>query len=175
MSIRLISSKRIYKGRLIDLTLDTLCVRKTHIFRETIHHPGSCVIIPQLEDGSIIFVRQFRYPAGKELLEIPAGGIEKDETPHQCAARELKEEVGYKAGFWKKLLDFYPCPGYSTEKLHLFLARNLKPVSIRKSDTDELIKTYIINFKDAVKLIKNGKIKDAKTIIGLMLLKEGYI
>lgn len=174
VSIKLINTKRIYKGRLLDLTFDTLRVQRTNIFRETVHHPGSCVVLPQIKDGGIVFVRQYRHPAGRYLLEIPAGGIEKGETPQQCAKRELKEEAGYKARYWKKLLDFYPCPGYSTERLYLFLARGLEPV-LKELEPDELIKTYIIHLNDALKLIKSGKIKDAKTIIGLMLLKEGDI
>lgn len=173
MSIKLLKTKHIYKGRLLHLTLDTLLVGKEHIFRETIHHPGSCAIMPLTDDGKIVLVRQYRYSAKTELLEIPAGAIEPEETPYQCAIRELKEEVGIKAKSLKKILDFYPCPGYSSERIHLFVGRKLQRVE-KSPESDELINTQTMRIKDAIRLVKTGRIKDAKTIIGLLFLKERF-
>lgn len=167
--MKILNTTTLYKGRLVKLTLDELSIGKKRIFREVIHHPGSSAVIPQLSNGKILMIRQYRHPAKKYILEIPAGGIEKGETPKQCAMRELKEEVGYRAGRLIKFFTFYPSPGYSTERLHLFLATDLRAVSANL-EADELIRLKALYLDEAVRLIKTGKIIDAKTIIGLILL-----
>lgn len=138
--------------------------------REIVNHPGAAAIIPVLNKNKIIFVRQYRKAVEKELLEIPAGTLEQNESPLNCAKRELTEETGYKAGKIKKIMEFYPAPGYTSEKIHIFAATDLKQVG-SNSEPDEFIKTVVIDNAQIKKLYRAGRINDSKTLIGLSALK----
>jgi len=167
--------KNIYEGSIIKLYRDEINIKGRKFIRETIVHPGSVVIIPVLnvKAENVILIKQFRYAINKYMLELPAGTLKPDETPFACAGRELEEETGYKAGFLKKISEFYPSPGIMTEKMHLFVASSLiksKP----NPDPDEKIKIVKINLNDAIKMIFNGKIMDGKTISGILMLKSLY-
>ncbi|MBI4008176.1 MAG: NUDIX hydrolase, partial [Planctomycetes bacterium] len=136
---------------------------------------GSAAIIPMLPDSRIIIIKQYRYAVKNTLYEIPAGTLEPGETPLQCAHRELKEETGYTAGKMEKLIQFYPSPGISNELMHLFLAKDLKKAGRGGSRTalsDETLAVLEVNMDEAIEMIKNGKIIDAKTICGILLCSK---
>jgi len=136
--------------------------------REVVVHKGSCVIVPVFEDATVALVRQYRHPAGKSLLEIPAGSLESGEDPQTGAIRELEEEVGVTAENIELLTEFYVSPGFLTEKMFVFLATGLTHVG-QKLETDELIGLERLSFLAAFDLIRSGEIEDAKTIAGLLL------
>lgn len=125
-------------------------------------------MLPILDDQRVILVWNYRYPIGQRLLELPAGTLEPGEAPDSCAARELEEEIGYRAGKLTKLAEFYPSPGVLSECMHLFLAEELQPAQ-QKLDPGESIELEILPFDEAVQSVMRGEIRDAKTIVGLLL------
>ena len=137
--------------------------------REVVEHRGATAIVPLFEDGQIILVRQYRYPVTTELLEIPAGTLEEDEDPEVCAKRELEEETGYKCREIKKLGSIFVAPGYSTEKIHLYLAKGLIKTQA-STDEDEFINVEVMPLSTALEMASSGKIEDAKTIAGLHMI-----
>jgi len=139
--------------------------------RDIVRHAGAVAMIPVTGDGRVLLVRQFRSPAGEALLEIPAGTLEPGEDPLACAARELEEEIGYRAGRLEPLFSSYLAPGYSSEMLHTFLATDLQPTAPHR-ESDEIIRVEAISLAEAPALIRNGSIKDAKTICGLLLAAQ---
>ena len=169
-SIRRIKSKQIYRGRVANLYLDTFRTAQGQSFlRETIQHPPSVAIVPVLSGGRVLLIRQFRHAVGKNIYEIPAGTTEPGEQFLQCAKRELEEETGYSARSWKRLCEFYPAPGISTERLVLYRASNLTKVEKpAKKDKDEYITTEPTSVSQAIQLIQKSRIVDAKSIIGLL-------
>ena len=161
-----VEEKRIYTGRLLNLNADRVSLpsgRKT--FREWVHHPGAAAAIPFISEDRIILIRQFRYPVSSDLLEIPAGTIEEGESPEENIARELKEEIGYEARELREIVSFYPSPGYTDERIHLFKASNLVPVDVEREEGIEIIE---VSLKEALSMIKKGKIRDGKSIIALL-------
>lgn len=162
-----ISSKRIYEGNVLNLRVDEVKVENGRITRrEVVEHRGAAAIVPILDDGDVILVRQYRYSIQSDLLEIPAGTLQADEEPSDCARRELEEETGYRCGEIVKLLECFVAPGYSTEKIHVFLARNLTKTQTRM-DEDEIINVERVKFSEAIGRIRAGQIQDAKSIVGL--------
>jgi ADP-ribose pyrophosphatase len=164
---RLISSRRLYSGRLVRL--DLLQVRgvgdRIHD-REVVRHPGAVAIVPLL-DGKVLLVRQYRAPIDKEIWELPAGTIEPGEEPLECAKRELEEETGYRAREWRKLAEFYTTPGFCDERMVLFLARGLEPRPGARAAEDESLEVRAFTFAEAKQMLLRGELEDAKTIIGL--------
>ena len=166
---RTIESKRVYEGRVVNLRVDTVMLPDGRIStREIVEHRGAVAIVPMLSENKVILIKQFRKPANEDLLEIPAGTLAEGETPIECAKRELVEEIGYSAGKFEELFSIYLAPGYSTEKLHVFLASELKPEE-RKLDEEEFIEVVEMTLDEAISQIEAGAIKDAKTICGLLL------
>ena len=163
-----LDSKKIFSGRVFDVTVDTVREGDKTYVREVVHHPGSAVILPLFADGTIALVRQYRHPAVKYLLELPAGTLEDQERPEEGAARELEEELGLVAGRMEKLCEFFVSPGFCEEKMWLYLATELTETSQRLED-DELIEVVRLPISRALQMITEGEIEDAKTIIGLML------
>ena len=163
----MIESKQVYKGKVISVRVDKVQINKKQTIREVVEHNGSAVILPLMDD-TIIMEKQYRHPIGKELLEIPAGTLEKGEKPEECAARELIEETGYKAGMLKPLGRCYITPGYCTELMHFFVATNLSKVEHHEMDEDEAIKIVKVRVRDAVRMILKGEIEDAKTICAVL-------
>jgi len=139
--------------------------------REIVEHSGAVAMVPILDHDRVILIRQFRQAAGEALLEIPAGTLEPQESPEECARRELQEEIGYRCGRLEELFSSFLAPGYSTEMLHTYLALDLTPAK-GHADADEFVEPEIIRFQDVPHLIRSGAIKDAKTICGLLLAKE---
>lgn len=172
LSEETISSQIIYEGRIIKLRKDLVRLPDgRESTREVVIHRGAVAAVPLLEDGSVVMVKQFRQAAGQELLEIPAGTLEAGEDPEACAQRELQEEIGYKPGKLRLLFSSYLAPGYSSEILHTYLAQDLV-VSQTENDEDEFIEIVKVSFADAIELIRNGQIKDAKTICGLLMTEK---
>lgn len=163
-----IDSKKVFTGRVFDVTVDTVREADRTYIREVVHHPGSAVILPAFDDGTIALVRQYRHPAVKYLLELPAGTLNDKERPEEGAARELEEELGLVAGKLEKLAEFFVSPGFCEEKMWLYLATELTETAQRLED-DELIEVVKIPIDRALQMITDGEIEDAKTIIGLML------
>ncbi|MBO4556562.1 MAG: NUDIX hydrolase [Elusimicrobiales bacterium] len=162
----------VFNGKAVNFRCDTVILPDGgKATREFLEHPGASAILPVLPDGSIIFVRQYRYPVGQETLEIPAGKLtSKGDDPLKRAIAELEEETGYKAEKYEKLMDFWPTSAFSDETLHLFLATGLTPGK-KHPDEDEFINTEILPFEKAWDLLQKGKIKDIKTIIALQAWK----
>ncbi len=139
--------------------------------RQVLKHPGCVVMIPRTREGKYILVRQYRFPLEKHLWEFPAGGREPGETFSQAAKRELKEEIGMRPGKLEKLLEFYPTPGVSGEKMHVFLATGLEP-AVALKDEDEDLELGTFSFREIGRMIRRGEIVDGKTLIGFFYLKN---
>jgi ADP-ribose pyrophosphatase len=162
-----ISSKRLYDGKILNLRVDQVKVESGQIAnREIVEHRGAAAIVPVLDGGDLILVRQYRYAVSSELLEIPAGTLEAGEEPLQCARRELVEETGYECGEISKILECFVAPGYSTEKIHIYLAKGLTKTRTRM-EADENINIETLPLSAALAKIRSGDIQDAKTIAGL--------
>ena len=165
-----ISSRTIYKGRVLRLHVDRVKLANgRETTREIVEHPGAAAIIPILDNGKLLVVKQYRAATRRQLMEIPAGTLEPGESPLSCAKRELIEETGYAARRVKRLFSCYLAPGYSTEKIHFFLATRLVPAK-GKQEEDESIATQAITLRQALRAIERGKIQDAKTISALYYL-----
>ena len=155
------------RGRVFDYTLENVTLANgVNLDIEIIRHPGAAAILPLTEDRQVILLKQYRHAAGGSLWEIPAGTVEKEEDSFACAQRELKEETGYAARRWDPLGFVIPVPGYSDEKIDLFLARQLKPVA-QNLDPDEVIEVHAMPFEIVVNMIEKGKINDAKTVVAV--------
>lgn len=164
-----LSSQPIYSGRVVKLRVDTVKLsngRQTK--REIVEHSDCVAIIAIDTEDNVLLVKQFRQPAEKELLEIPAGGIEVGEDPLATVQRELSEETGYLPKKVDKLGGFYSAPGYSTEYLHLYLATELTPNRLIAEDTEE-IELVRVAISQIPELIASGTICDAKSIVGLLI------
>src|SRR5256885_12888001 len=133
-----IDSKKVFSGRVFNVTVDTVREGDKTYLREVVHHSGSAVIVPAFDDGTVALVRQYRHPAVKYLLELPAGTLNEKERPEEGAARELEEELGGTAGRMEKLCEFFVSPGFCEEKMWLYLASDLKETKQRLED-DEII------------------------------------
>ena len=157
----------IYDGKYVCLDIYNLTIKGIKTRREIVEHPASAAILAFDEKGKIILVRQHRFPRGY-VLEIPAGTLDKGESPKRCALREIQEETGYKAKGMAHLITYYPSIGYNTEAVHCFVASGLKRVKM-KLDTDEFITVKKMELPKLIKLIKSGKIIDSKTICAVMV------
>ena len=165
-----IGSARVYEGRIVNLRHDTQRLADgTEFTREVVEHAPAVVILPLLEGGRIAFVRQWRAPAGGPLLELPAGGVEPAETPEQAAARELQEEVGLRPGRLERVAGFYVAPGWATEYLHAFIARDCTDGAL-PADADERVQITILTLAEALDGVRRGAIEDAKSIVLLQAL-----
>lgn len=162
----------IYDGKIVKLVVSDGLIRGRKARWEVVHHSGSVGVVPFLSKDKIILVEQFRYPVGETLLEIPAGTLRKGERPHAAASREIIEETGFSARRLDKIYVFYPTPGVTDEIVHIYKATGLSPAK-QNLDYDEDIKVKILRLSEALRYIKEGKIKDAKTIIGLLLMARG--
>jgi ADP-ribose pyrophosphatase len=161
-------SRTAFEGKVFDVTVDTIKEGELVYQREVVRHPGSAVIVPVFDDQTVALVRQYRHPAVKYLLEIPAGTLNDGERPEFGAARELEEELGFVAAKLEKLTEFFVSPGFCEEKMWVYLATDLTQTK-QKLDADEVIEVVRLSFSEALEMITAGEIEDAKTIIGLML------
>ena len=162
-----LSGANVFKGVLLDVYRDEVALPDgTSSIREYIRHPGAAVIVPIMDDGRLIFVRQFRYALGRVMVELPAGKLDPGEQPAVAAARELAEEIGYHPGQLTHLGLIHPCIGYSDERIEIYLATELEPVE-GASEHDEFLEPFELGIEEALEWIREGKITDVKTIIAL--------
>jgi ADP-ribose pyrophosphatase len=169
MTIKQIGSETLFQGKIFNVRVDTLRTESGHTSRiELVEHAGAAVIIPQDPEAHIWLVRQYRHPAGERLLELPAGTLEAGESPLVCAERECQEEIGMRPGELHPLGSSYLAPGYSTELVHFFLARELTHAPL-PGDEDEDLRAERFSWESLQQCIREGTIRDAKTLAGLLL------
>jgi ADP-ribose pyrophosphatase len=169
---RCTSSSRVYDGRILNLRVDQVMLGngKTTT-REVIEHRGAAAIVPIIQERNVVLVRQFRYAIATDLLEVPAGTMERGEQPEECAVRELEEETGYGCKEIEKIMEFFPVPGYSTEEIHVYLAKGLVKSEMH-TDEDEEINLEILSLENALGKVRSGEIRDAKSICALFRAAE---
>jgi len=171
---RRLGRKTIFDGRVVHLSVDRVELpngKTTEL--EVISHPGAAAMVPLSEDGEVLLVRQYRYATGSWLLEVPAGKLDPGEEPEVCAAREVEEEIGYRAGELISLGWIWTTPGFTDEKIWLYLARGLEPAE-QNLQTDEVLTVESIPFAEAVAKVHGGEICDGKSICAL-LRAEHYL
>ncbi|MBO8128721.1 MAG: NUDIX hydrolase [Peptococcaceae bacterium] len=167
-----ILSQYVYRGKILNVRLDSVKLPDgTTGTREVVEFSEAVAVVALTDNNEVLLVRQYRYPVGRELLEIPAGKMEKGEQPEECARRELAEETGYMAANMRPLLRIYSTPGFTSEKMHLFFASGLTRgnQNLDEGEFVELVKIPLVN---ALKMIATGEICDAKSIIGLLTVKQ---
>jgi ADP-ribose pyrophosphatase len=167
-----IESTEVYEGSLLRVRRDSVrlpdgCVST----REYVTHPGAVAVLALLDNGNLIMERQYRYPAGREFFELPAGKIDKGEDILVTGQRELLEETGYTAREWEHLTTTWPCIGYANERIEYFLARGLT-LEGRNLDEGEFLEVFELSLVDAIDWIRQGKINDSKTIVGVLWLER---
>ncbi len=172
---RVLSSRLAYRGPVFSVVTDhVLEPSGVRVRRDVVRHSGSVVILPVDESPSeprILLVRQYRYTAKQYLWELCAGRIDKGESELKAAKRELQEETGYSAKHWKRILRFYASPGFVAETMAIYLARDLR-MGVAQPEEDEDIEVKFFPLRAAVRMVMNGVIKDAKTISGVLWLRE---
>ena len=169
MPVKVISSVTKYQGRVFNLVTEHIALGGgVSADMDIIHHPGAAAIIPFPDTETVILIKQYRHAVGEHIWEIPAGTLNQKEAAIDCARRELVEETGYSADTWQKLGEIIPVPGYSDERIQMFLASDLAPAE-QNLDQDEILAVHAIKFEDALQMIYNGKIRDSKTISGLFM------
>lgn len=167
-----VSSQLIYQGKIISVRLDEVLLpdgRKAS--REVVEHPGAVAILAVNDSGEAYFVRQYRQAVAEDLLEIPAGKLEPEESPAECAVRELAEEAGVKPKELRQIALYYSSPGFASERLYLFLATGLEAVKALQ-EAEENLQVSRIYLPEAIKMAREGKITDGKTIIALLLAAD---
>lgn len=164
----LLHSEEIYRGRVLDLVLDTVREGDITYQREVVRHPGGAAAVAVFDDGTVALVRQYRHPAARHVLELPAGRLEAGERPETCAARELEEEIGVRPARMELLSEFYTTPGFCAEKLWVFLAAGLTETA-QRLEGDEIVEVVRVPFARALEMVASREIEDAKTIVGLLL------
>jgi ADP-ribose pyrophosphatase len=170
----LLERKEIFKGRVVDLSVDQVLMpngKTTEL--EIIRHPGAAAMVPLTESGDVILVRQYRYATGGWLLEVPAGKLDEGEKPEVCAARELVEEVGMKPAELVPLGWIWTTPGFTDEKIWLYLCRGLEPAEQDLQD-DEVLTVESKSLEQAVEMVRQGEICDSKSVCAL-LQAEAYL
>jgi len=173
MNYRIVKSDVIYSGKVFNIKVDQIEYNTGNkAVREVTEHPGGAVVVPVTKEGKIVMVTQHRFPVDKILLELPAGKLGKGEDPRLCAVRELEEETGYKSDNVKELGSIYTTPGYSTEKLWIFLAKDLKPGDHNREEGEFEMEVFELSLKEVEEKIYNGEIVDGKTICGIYLSKK---
>jgi ADP-ribose pyrophosphatase len=164
----------VYTGRVISLDVDTVDFPNGTVGElEMVRHPGASAVVPFLDDSSladprILLIRQYRYASNGYLYEIPAGRLDPGETPTQCALRELREETGYTAAAVSHLTTFYTTPGFTDERIHLFLATGLEAGSAAL-ESDEILDLHPVSLSVAVAMVTKGEIIDGKSMLGILL------
>ena len=163
-----VSKKTIWRGNAVNFDVDTVRLPNGKLAtREFMNHPGAVGVVPFLDRDTVVMVRQYRHPVGEVTLELPAGKLDAGESPLLCVRRELAEETGYTARTIKPLIRYWPTPAFADELLHLYVATGLKAGRVN-ADEDEFIETVHVPFKKAVKMVLDGRIRDSKTVVGIL-------
>ncbi|MBN1822979.1 MAG: NUDIX hydrolase [Endomicrobiales bacterium] len=170
---KLYKRNRVYSGKAVGFLADDVTLPNgKRATREYIDHPGAVAVLPFLDKKNVVLVKQYRFPVGELTYEVPAGKLDAGESPLACIRRELEEETGFRAGKVKKLVSYWPTAAFSNEIIHVYLASGL--VETKKNpDDDEFIDHAVVPVKKALAWVKNGKIKDSKTIVALLYWKLG--
>jgi ADP-ribose pyrophosphatase len=169
-----ISTKRIHEGSILNLRVDEVLLPNNKTSkREIIEHNGAVAMVAVNNENDVILVKQFRKAVEKVMIEIPAGKLELDEDPDQCAVRELIEETGYKPNKITRMFDLSTSPGFCTEVIHMYIAEDLEEAYL-DCDEDEFIEVVKMNIDEAVSMISRGEITDSKTIAGLLYYKVNH-
>lgn len=175
MHFELLAREKKYHGKIIDLTIDHVRYPSgTETIREIVEHPGGAVIVPQFSNGDILLVRQYRHPFGREVIELPAGKLDKGEDPLECAKRELQEETGFSSGTWRHVTSMYATPGFCNEVLHIYSAGDIAP-SYKGQALEEgeaSIKILRVPRRTAIEMIRSKEIVDGKTIVGILMTDQ---
>jgi len=172
MSSKINNRTTVYHGKVFELIRENVTLENgTTTDVEFIEHPGATAVIPFLDDNRIVLLKQYRHALKKYIWEIPAGTLDPQEEIISCAKRELIEETGYSAAQWHRLGEITPVPGYSDERIHIFLATELQPAD-QNLDEDEVIQVLAVDFLKAIEMIGDGEIQDAKSIAGLFLASQ---
>lgn len=163
-----LDSREVYRGRTVNLDVDRVRLPNgKEMDFEMIHHPGAAAVVPLLDDGTVLLVRQYRYATGGYLLEVPAGKLDPGEAPEPCALRETEEEVGYRPGKLQPLGWIWTTPGFADEKIWLYLATDLEPTRQTLGD-DEVLSIERMPLREALDKAARGEIHDCKTAIALL-------
>ena len=163
-----LSTEVVYDGKLLHVRRDRVRLPDGGTAeREYVRHPGAVVMIAVLDNGEIVFERQFRYPLGRDMIELPAGKIDPGEAPLETARRELLEETGYAAGEWRHLGTMHLAIGYSNEHIEIYLAKGLTQKQA-KLDDEEFLEVFTLPLRDALEWVRAGRITDAKTLSALL-------
>jgi ADP-ribose pyrophosphatase len=169
----LISSSRLYSGRIVNLDLDAVRFPDDSIGQlEMLRHPGAAAVVPFLDppggaDPQVLLIRQFRHAADGYIWEVPAGRLDRGEPPESCAARELEEETGMRARRLERLTTIYTTPGFTDERIHLFLADGLEPGAEHR-EADEFMELHTLRWSRVMGMIERGEILDGKTLVSLL-------
>jgi len=159
--------RNIYKGKVVVLNVDRVTLPNgATVDLEVIRHPGAAAIVPMKDDKTVILIRQFRHAAGGFIYEIPAGKLHPGEDPRDCAARELEEEIGYRASSFELLTSIFTAPGFADEVIHIYKGTGLTK-GRQKLDHDEVLNVVELPIEKAIAQIRDGTIRDGKTIVGL--------
>jgi ADP-ribose pyrophosphatase len=172
MAVKVNHRTPVHRGRVFLLVKENVTLdngRTTDL--EFVEHPGAAAIVPLTAAGEVVLIRQYRHAIGGYIWEIPAGTLNAGEPPLDCARRELIEEAGFSAADWQALGEITPVPGYSNERIHIFLASDLRPAQ-QDLDPDEVIAVHRFSLTEAVAMIGRGEIQDAKSICGLLLTQK---
>ena len=167
-----VETKTVFRGRIVNVREDIAELQNgNRAYREVVEHPGGVGIVAITDESKVLLVRQYRYPMEEELLEIPAGKLDEGEDPFVCAVRELSEETGYTAGKYVDFGAIYPSAGFCRETLYLYLALDLQPGEMHL-DENELLSVELVGIDELVEMIMADKLRDAKTIIGVLKARE---
>jgi ADP-ribose pyrophosphatase len=172
----LVSSKRLYSGRIVHLDLDSVRYPDDSIGQlEMLRHPGAAAVVPFLDppggaDPRAVLIRQFRHAADSYIWEVPAGRLDGGESPESCAERELEEETGMRARRLERLTTIYTTPGFTDERIHLFLADGLEPGAEHR-EADEFMELHTLRWSQVLEMIERGEIVDGKTLVSLLFVQ----
>ena len=173
MNFKLVKSDFLFKGKVFDVKVDEIEYDSGNKgIREIAVHPGGAVVVAVKDDGKIIMVNQFRYPLQKKIFELPAGKLDYNEDPYKCAVRELEEETGYKAKKVEKLGQIYTTPGFCTEILHIYLAKELIQGDHNREEGEQGMEIFELSKQEIEEKIIKGEITDSKTICGIYLAQK---
>ena len=172
----LLSSTRLYSGRIVNLDLDSVRFPDDSVGQlEMLRHPGAAAVVPFLDpprepDPRVVLIRQFRHAADGFIWEVPAGRLDDGESPETCARRELEEETGMRAERLERLTTIYTTPGFTDERIHLFLAEGLEPGAEHR-EADEFMELHTLRWSEVLRLIERGEIVDGKTLVSLLFVQ----
>ncbi len=167
--MRVVRRREVFRGRVFRLvTKDLRLPNGRSATFNVVEHPGAVAMLPIFDNGDLLLVRQFRPSIGREIYEIPAGTLEDGESPLETARREIVEETGRRARRWRRIGTFYTAPGFCTERIHVYAAEGLEPASA-EGDPDEILRPVRVSMRRALKMIRRGDIRDAKSIAAILL------